>query len=499
MDAVVLAPMPQTPAKAPGQSGQTTGRNDSSFGPVLSSAIAGSGTDRKTSQGATTRSGDAAESDRAIDIESIDELDELTAFLAANNLTLEELPQDLREMIASAYGLPALAAATDDAVTGQASPLPAGMLHFPHTALPQGMVKFLEMQQSVVDTAFQPPAALFTRKEELPLILSQLQQIISANEGGNAVVMQGPADAITLDELTGLTPRLLAGEVQVQGNLATKQSAAALAADPAVPAVSAEIARTAVQAAGLPGQAGDTETAPATPATSLRQDVQQATDTSAMAAAGDRDQAGGQTGKQENNATAQQSAAAGSANAAPQPDQPGHNGIFSSVLQESTAAQPATGQGSTVTLPSGTLVSEHEVVNQLIQRFQMSTRLQSSKINLRLHPAELGELKIDLTVKEGTIKASVFAQNQHVQEILERNMPRLRTTLEQQGFTIDEIVVSFKSDTAKEFDLFDGRSTRDQNFSFSGNTRSHVATFESAFDTSLTGTGSPDSGLSVRA
>ena len=60
MDAVVLAPMPQTPAKAPGQSGQTTGRNDSSFGPVLSSAIAGSGTDRKTSQGATTRSNEAA-------------------------------------------------------------------------------------------------------------------------------------------------------------------------------------------------------------------------------------------------------------------------------------------------------------------------------------------------------------------------------------------------------------------------------------------------------
>ena len=499
MDAIVLAPMPQTPARAPGQSGQTTGRNDSSFGPVLSNAIAGSGTDRKTSQGSTARSGDAAESDRTIDIESIDELDELNAFLVANNLTIEELPPDLREMIASAYGLPPLVAATDGAVAGQASPLPAGMLNFPHSALPPGVVQALEILQSVGDAESQPPAALFTRKEELPLILSQLQQIISANESGNAVVLQGPANAITLDELTGLTPRLLAGEIQAQGNLAPKQAATALPADSAAPTVTAEIARTAGQTASLPGQAGDTGTAPATAATSLRQDMQQATDARSMTAAGDRDQAGGQTGKQENNATTQQSSAAGSANAASQPDQPVQTGIFSSVLQESTATQPAAGQGSTITLPSGTLVNEHEVVNQLMQRFQMSARLQSSKINLRLHPAELGELKIDLTVKEGTIKASVFAQNQHVQEILERNMPRLRTTLEQQGFTVDEIVVSFKSDTAREFDLFDGRSTRDQNFSFSGNPRSHVATFESAFDTSLTGTGSPDSGLSVRA
>jgi flagellar hook-length control protein FliK len=145
------------------------------------------------------------------------------------------------------------------------------------------------------------------------------------------------------------------------------------------------------------------------------------------------------------------------------------------------------------------MVSEQEVINQLMQRFQMTTRLQSSKINLRLHPAELGELKIDLTVKEGTIKASVFAQNQHVQEILERNMPKLRATLEQQGFTIDEIVVSFRSETAKEFDLFDGQSARNQNFTFSENARSPLATFESAFDASLTGADLPDSGLSVRA
>ena len=499
MDAIVLAPMPQTPARAPGQSGQTAGRNDSSFGPALSNAIAGNGTDRKTSPESTSRQNAPAASDQTTDIESIDELDELNAFLTANNLTLDELPQDLREMIASAYGLPALAANTDGTVTSQALVLPAGMMHFPHTTLPQGMEKFLEIQPADGETGFQPPAGLFSRKEELPLILSQLQQIISANESGNAVVRQISADAITLEELTGLTPRLLAGEGPVQGDLATKQTTSAASADKTAAALTAELGRTAGQTAGLPGITGETETLASNPTTTLRQDMQQVTDAKSLPATGDRDQAGGQSGKQENNASAQQAATAVSANSVSQPDQPLQNGIFSAVLQESTGTQQTGSQGNTVTLPSGTMVSEQEVINQLMQRFQMTTRLQSSKINIRLHPAELGELKIDLTVKEGTIKASVFAQNQHVQEILERNMPKLRATLEQQGFTIDEIVVSFKSETAKDFDLFDGQSTRNQNYTFSDNARSHVATFESAFDASLTGTDLPDSGLSVRA
>ena len=499
MDAIVLAPMPQTPAKAPGQSGQTAGRSDSPFGPVLSNAIAGNGTDQKTSPGATSLQKGPAASDQAIDIESIDELDELNAFLTANNLTLDELPQDLREMIASAYGLPALAANTDGTVTSQTSLLPAGMMHYPHTTLPRGMEKFLDIQPADGETGFQPPAGLFARKEELPLILSQLQQIISANESGIAVVRQVPGDAITLDELAGLTSRLPAVDSPAQADLAAKQTISATSADKTTAAMTAEIARAAGQAAKLSGQTGDTETPSNNPSTTLRQEMQQVTDAKAMLAAGDRDQTGGQGGKQESNAAAQQAATAVSASAGSQPDQSVQNGIFSSVLQESTGTQQTANQGNSVTLPSGTMVSEQEVINQLMQRFQMTTRLQSSKINLRLHPAELGELKIDLTVKEGTIKASVFAQNQHVQEILERNMPKLRATLEQQGFTIDEIVVSFRSETAKEFDLFDGQSTRNQNFPFSENARSPVATFESAFDASLTGTDFPDSGLSVRA
>lgn len=108
-----------------------------------------------------------------------------------------------------------------------------------------------------------------------------------------------------------------------------------------------------------------------------------------------------------------------------------------------------------VTLPSGTLVHQEEVIRQIAERFQISRRDLDTRVNIQLHPAELGELKIDLTVKNGTISANIVANSQYTQEIIERNMAKLRTVLESQGFTIDDITVTAKSESADDFNLFD--------------------------------------------
>lgn len=116
---------------------------------------------------------------------------------------------------------------------------------------------------------------------------------------------------------------------------------------------------------------------------------------------------------------------------------------------------PASEPGKTVTLPSGMLVHEEDVIRQVLERFQVSRRQLDTQINIKLHPAELGELKIDLTVKEGSIRANVMAQSQHAQEIIEKNMMKLRTVLEAHGFTIDDITVASKSDSTGDATLFD--------------------------------------------
>jgi len=127
---------------------------------------------------------------------------------------------------------------------------------------------------------------------------------------------------------------------------------------------------------------------------------------------------------------------------------------ISATLQPGTA-QPVSESPKPILLPSGVIVQEDDVIRQLNERFQITSRHMDSRINIKLHPAELGELKIDLTVKEGSIRANVVAQSQQALEILERNIQKLRNALEQQGFTIDEISLTAESESVGDFDLFD--------------------------------------------
>jgi len=108
-----------------------------------------------------------------------------------------------------------------------------------------------------------------------------------------------------------------------------------------------------------------------------------------------------------------------------------------------------------IILPSGTVVHEDEIIRQMTEKFQVSGKHTDSRINIKLHPAELGSLKIDLSVKEGSIRANVVAQSHHTMQILEKNIQKLRAVLENQGFTVDQIAVSAESDSVAGFDLFD--------------------------------------------
>ena len=126
-----------------------------------------------------------------------------------------------------------------------------------------------------------------------------------------------------------------------------------------------------------------------------------------------------------------------------------------SALVQDTTAQPANESAKPIILSSGTMVHEEEIIRQLTDKFQLSGKNMDTRINLKLHPAELGELKIDLTVKEGSIRANIVAQSQQTLEILEKNIPKLKALLESQGFSIDQISITAESESVNDFDLFD--------------------------------------------
>lgn len=158
----------------------------------------------------------------------------------------------------------------------------------------------------------------------------------------------------------------------------------------------------------------------------------------------------------------------------------------------STTVISTNATGSTITLPSGIVVQEHEVLQQLVERFQIFNRPSESRLNIRLHPAELGELKIDLRINDGAIRANVMAQSQQVQEIIEKNMAKLRTILEDQGFTVDEITVANQSETINDFNMFDNHFFNDSHFGSDSQQQKtkHSANlvFDAVIDSSITDT-----------
>lgn len=168
-----------------------------------------------------------------------------------------------------------------------------------------------------------------------------------------------------------------------------------------------------------------------------------------------------------------------------------------SAMATQTAGQPNTDAAQPIVLPSGMIVREQEIMAQLADRLQLSGKQMDSRINLKLHPAELGELKIDLTVKGGAIRANVVAQSHHTLEIIEKNIPKLRTILEHQGFTVDQISVTADSDPVGDFDLFDRQlfSRDDYTPTTPKGRRSSAATF--SLDTGDPGNSAPNSGVNV--
>lgn len=128
-------------------------------------------------------------------------------------------------------------------------------------------------------------------------------------------------------------------------------------------------------------------------------------------------------------------------------------------------------------------VPEKEIVSNLIQRFNVNPRLQTSKLTMQLHPAELGALKIDIFVKGDSIKANIVAQSQQVLETLEKHLPRLRSVLEDQGFKIDSFALTMDGDGGKQNELFQEHfNSPQQEFASNGSSSPQTDSFKVLLD-----------------
>ena len=129
----------------------------------------------------------------------------------------------------------------------------------------------------------------------------------------------------------------------------------------------------------------------------------------------------------------------------------------------STPTTPATSPGAgLMKLPSGTTFQQSAVVDQVINHFSGTQKLESGSIRLQLHPQELGELRMEIEVKQDNVKAHITAQNPQAQEALDRHLPRLRETLAQQGLHLNEVEITLAAGDQHEGNHFQQNNARHQ-------------------------------------
>ncbi len=137
--------------------------------------------------------------------------------------------------------------------------------------------------------------------------------------------------------------------------------------------------------------------------------------------------------------------------------------LDSVVAAASAPTSPTTSPGTgLMKLPSGATFQQSAVVDQVINHFSGAQKLESGSIRLQLHPQELGELRMEIEVKQDNVKAHITAQNPQAQEALERHLPRLRETLAQQGLHLNNVEISVAAGEQYDGNHFQQNNARHQ-------------------------------------
>ena len=128
-----------------------------------------------------------------------------------------------------------------------------------------------------------------------------------------------------------------------------------------------------------------------------------------------------------------------------------------------------------VRLPSGQMINKYAVLDQVIQQVSLRNAAQGKTVTIRMHPQELGELKLDLILENDKVRVNIQTQTQMVQDVMEQHLPRLREVLENQGVRVGEMQLSLDSQQHQGSESFrhsnPGQDGSQQRFQFTSQAR----------------------------
>ncbi|RNC81061.1 MAG: flagellar hook-length control protein FliK [Phycisphaera sp.] len=97
---------------------------------------------------------------------------------------------------------------------------------------------------------------------------------------------------------------------------------------------------------------------------------------------------------------------------------------------------------------------------QLQRGLAQVLRQKGGTLSLKLTPNELGEVKVSLSLAKGRVDGSIEATNESARGLLEQNIEKLKSSLEQRGITVDRLEVRLAGAGSSERQDAQGQEAR---------------------------------------
>jgi len=86
-----------------------------------------------------------------------------------------------------------------------------------------------------------------------------------------------------------------------------------------------------------------------------------------------------------------------------------------------------------------------DIANQIMDNMRANLSQEVTELEMNLHPASLGSVRVNLQSQNGQITAQFFAQDESVRAAIESQVTQLRESLEAQGIKIEQVEVAVAS------------------------------------------------------
>ena len=116
--------------------------------------------------------------------------------------------------------------------------------------------------------------------------------------------------------------------------------------------------------------------------------------------------------------------------------------LSSSIINEPSLLLPANSTVTTYTMDLSTPVNVEQWQKSLTQHIMMFNHQGTQSAEIKLQPQELGSLHIKLAITDDNINLHMMTEHNMVKGVLESALPFLRTSLQEQGFTLQQTDIS---------------------------------------------------------